>query len=211
MVAVAVAVLSAGCGDGNGRPTRLLDGRPAARFDPVADSVITSVRLVQLGDRADECLSDADRAAVTADTAAVERIGVEGESLTFASRDHSLLYACDGGIDPAGEGVARWCHTVVGEVVGGQLLDPRLDVICRDRERRPLAYRFVVPVVAARWIGVRESGYVELYEVVGDLPVRVVTTRGIDTGDARATFEITQYDAEGHELVSGRMEASVAG
>jgi hypothetical protein len=211
MVAVAVAALVAGCGSGGGRPTRLLDGRPAAQFDPVADSVITSTHLLQLGDRADECLSATDRANVAADTPAVERIGVDGESLTFASRDDSLLYACDGGVDLAGERPARWCHTVVGEVGDGQVLDPRLDVICRDRKRRALAYAFVEPVASARWIGVRENGWVELYEVRGGLPVRVSTTRGIDFGDARATFEITQYDAAGRELVSGEMEAAVAG
>jgi hypothetical protein len=211
MIAVAVAVLAAGCGGGDDRPARLLDGRPAARFDPVAQGVVTSARLVPLGDRADQCLAQTDRANVAADTPAVERIGVDGESLTFASRDHSLLYACDGGIDPAGERVTRWCHTVVGSVDGGQLLDPRLDVICRDRKLRPLAYAFVEPVAAARWIGVREDAYIELYEVLGDLPVRVATTRGIDTVDARATFEITQYAAGGRALVSGLMEVAVAG
>jgi hypothetical protein len=211
MIAVAVAVLAAGCGDRDGHPARLLDGRPVVKFDPVTGSVVTSAQLVPLGDRADECLSQADRANVAADTPAVERIGVDGESLTFASRDRSVLYACDGGIDPAGERVTRWCHTVVGSVDGGVLLDPRLDVICRDRARRPLAYVFVEPVAAARWIGVHEDGYIELYEVLGDLPVRVATTRGIDTGDARATFDISQYAAGGRELVSGEMEAAVAG
>jgi hypothetical protein len=211
MVAVAVAVLATGCGGGGRRPTRLLDGRPAVRFDPVAASVITSARLQKLGDRADECLSATDRANVAPDTPAVERIGVDGESLTFASRDDSLVYACDGGVDPAGESASRWCHTVVGEADHGQVLDARLDVICRNRERRPLAYAFVEPVAGAHWIGVHEKGYVELYEVLADLPVRVSTTLGIDYDDARATFEITQYTAEGRELVSGRMEAAVAG
>jgi hypothetical protein len=211
MLVVVVALLAAGCGDRDRRPTHLLDGSPAARFAPVPGSVITSARLVQLGDRADECLSETDRANVAADTPAVERIGVDGASLTFASRDHALLYACDGGIDAAGERPARWCRTVVAAVEDEQLFDPRLDVICRDRELRPLAYAFVEPVAAARWIGVREDGYVELYEVLGDLPVRVATTHGIDAADARATFELTQYTADGRQLVSGEMEAAVAG
>jgi hypothetical protein len=67
------------------------------------------------------------------------------------------------------------------------------------------------PVAGARWIGVRQDGYVEVNEVLGALPVRVATTRGIDLDDARATFELTQYDASGRELVHGEMEAAVAG
>jgi hypothetical protein len=50
------------------------------------------------------------------------------------------VYACDGGVDPAGERAPPWCGAVVGELDHRQVLDPRLDVICRDRMRRPLAY-----------------------------------------------------------------------
>jgi hypothetical protein len=207
----AVAVAAAGCARVDDRPARLLDGTPATHFRPVEDSVIAAGRIVQLDDRADQCLAAADQPNVAADAPAVERLGVDGESLTFASRDGSVVYACDGGVDPAGERTPPWCHTVVGELDHGHVLDPRLDVICRDRGRRPLAYAFVEPVAGARWIGVRQDGYVELYEALGDLPVRVVTTTGVDTDNARATFELTQYDTEGRELTHGEMEASVAG
>jgi hypothetical protein len=206
------ALLAAGCGDAGGdRPARLLDGRPAARFEPVPASVIASGRVVQLDDRADECLSASDRMNVAADAPAIERIGVDDESLTFASRDRAVVYACDGGIDSAGERNAPWCHTVLGELDAGHVLDPRLDVICRDRARRTLAYAFVDPLPGARWIGVRDEGYVELYEVLGGLPVRVAATRGVDLQDAAATFQLTQYDADGRELARGEMEAAVAG
>lgn len=206
-----VALVAAGCGRADDRPARLLDGTPATHFRPVGGSVIAAGRLVQLDDRADACLAPADRANVAADTPAVERVGVDGESLTFASRDGSVVFACDGGVDPAGERSLPWCHTVVGDLDHGRVLDPRLDVLCRDRRRRPVAYAFVEPVAGARWIGVRQGGYVELYEVLGDLPVRVVTTTGVDPADARASFELTQFDSEGRELTHGEMEASVAG
>jgi hypothetical protein len=211
IVVAAVVLTASGCGVRTGHPDRLLDGTPATRFDPVGDSVIARARIVQLGDRADACLSGTDRANVAAETSAVERIGVADESLTFASSDGSAVYACDGGVDPAGERDPPWCHEVVGELDHGQVLDARLDVICRDRRRRPLAYAFVEPVSGSRWIGVRQDGYVELYEALGGLPVRVATTRGIDLGDARATFLLTQYDSDGRELVHGEMEAAVAG
>lgn len=209
--AAAALLLAAGCDDGGHPPAHLLDGRPAARLDRVAGGVIALGRVVELDARADRCLAGPDRAALAADTPAVERIGVDGESLTFADRDHSVVYACDGGIDPAGERAPPWCHAVVGESQDDRVLDPRLDVICRDRRRRPLAYAFVDPVAGARWIGVRQDGYVELYEVLGDLPVRVASTRGIDAPNARATFEISEYDPLGNELVHGEMEAAVAG
>jgi len=212
IVAVAAVAIATGCGGvADRRPTRLLDGRPATSFAPVDGSVIAPARLVELGDRADAFLSSADRANVPADTRAVERVGVDGESLTFAGRDRATVYACDGGVDPAGERSWPWCHTVLGELDHGQVLDPRLDVICSDRRRRPLAYAFVEPVAGARWISVRQDGYVELNEVLGGLPVRVATTRGIDLDNARATFEVTQYDTAGRELVHGEMEVAVAG
>jgi hypothetical protein len=208
-VAAAAAVLAAGCGHG-GRPVRLLDGRPAAHFRPVPHSVVAAARVLERAD-VDDCLSGADRATVPADTLVVERIGVDSRSLTFANREQTRVYACDGGIDAAGERAPPWCAAVFGELVDGRLLDPRLDVVCRDRARRPLAYAFVDPVAGAHWIGLRQQGYVELYEVLAGLPVRVAGTRGVDVEDARATLEVAQYDAEGHELVHGTLEAAVAG
>jgi hypothetical protein len=209
-VAAAAAVLAAGCGHGGGRPARLLDGRPAAHFRPVPDSVVGAARMLERAD-VDDCLSGADRATVPAETLVVERIGVDSRSLTFANREQTRVYACDGGIDAAGERAPPWCAAVFGELVDGRLLDPRLDVVCRDRARRPLAYAFVEPVAGARWIGIRQQGYVELYEVLAGLPVRVAGTRGVDVEGARATLEVAQYDAEGRELVHGTLEAAVAG
>jgi hypothetical protein len=210
--AAALALVVAGCGGADGgRPSRLLDGRTAAQFEPVGGSVIASGRVLDLDGRADGCLAAPDRANVASDAQMVERIGVDGESLTFASRDGSVVYACDGGVDPAGERNLPWCHAVVGELDAEHVLDPRLDVICRDRRRRPLAYAFVDPVPGARWIGVRQDGYVEIYEVLAALPVRVATIRGVDVENDTAAFAVTQYDAEGRKLVEGELEAAVAG
>jgi hypothetical protein len=172
--------------------------------------VVGAARVLERAD-VDDCLSGVDRATVPADTLVVERIGVDSRSLTFANREQTRVYACDGGIDAAGERAPPWCAAVFGELVEGRLLDPRLDVVCRDRARRPLAYAFVDPVAGAHWIGIQQKGYVELYEVLAGLPVRVAGTRGVDAENARATFEVAQYDDEGHELVHGTLEAAVAG
>jgi hypothetical protein len=213
-VALGAALVAAGCAHGRSRPTRLLDGRAALAFAPVRGSVVTAGRVLtraSLGQRLDGCLFPRDRTNVSPDAPVVERVGVDGESLTVLNRDGTRVIACDGGFDPAGERAYPWCHAVSGDLEHGRLLDPRLDVLCRDRRRRPLAYVFVEPVPAARWIGVREAGYVELYQVLAGLPVRVAGARAVDPENARATLEITQYDADGTPLVRGKLEAVVAG
>ena len=194
------------------RPGRLLDGGRAAEFRPVRGSVLTVARTARratLGARVGDCLLPGDRATVGAGALVVERIGVDGESLTFASG--AGVYACDGGVDPAGERSPPWCGTVFGERDGGGMLDPRLDVNCRDRRGMPLAYAFVDPVAGAHWIGVAQDGYIEVYEALGGLPVRIATTNRIAEEEARATFEITQYARDGRELVRAELEAAVAG
>jgi hypothetical protein len=197
----------AACG-GGGRQRRLLNSDAAAEFRPVPGSVLTEARVLQDGNIA-SCLDADERSKIG--LVAVERIGVSGQSLTFANRNRNGVYACDGGVDSSGERAPPWCGEAFGSYVNGRLLDPRLDVICRDRKRGPLAYAFVEPVAGAHWIGVDEGSYTEIYEVLATLPVRVETTREIDLENARAAFEVTQYDLHGRELVRGRLEAAVAG
>ena len=62
-----------------------------------------------------------------------------------------------------------------------------------------------------RWIGVDQGTYTEIYEVLAGLPVRIASARGIQPSRARATFDVTQYDSDGKELVKGKLEATVAG
>jgi hypothetical protein len=210
---VSLAFLAAAC-DRGGRPSRLLNGDAAAEFRPVRGSVLTEGRILRrgaLGRRFESCLPLGDRANVAGDAIVVERTSVDGESLTFANRTHTGVYACDGGIDSAGERGPPWCGEAFGALADGRLLDPRLDVICRDRSRAPLAYAFVDPIAGTHWIGVDQGRYTEIYEVLAGLPVRIAGTRRIDTQKARATFEVTQYDLQGRELVRGRLEAAVAG
>jgi hypothetical protein len=207
-----LVIVAAAC-DG-GRPRHLLHGEPAAEFRPVRRSVLALGRAIPaaaLARRLDGCLFRGDRGDVGGDAIAVERIGVESESLTVANRSGSGVYACDGGIDPAGEHDTPWCGEVFGRLVAGRVLDPRLDVTCLGRDREPLAYAFVEPVAGAHWIGIDEGRYVEIYEVLAALPVRVATTRRVDARRARATLTVTQYDLQGRELVRGDVEATVAG
>jgi hypothetical protein len=197
-------MLAAGC-DSDARPTRLLYGEPAAEFRPVAGSVVTRTRVVRaafLGRRFTLCRSDGP-----VDTLVVERVGVFAESLTFRDRGGLHVHACDG----AGDRSRPWCGGSVGRLYDGRLLDPRLDVLCSDEDGERLAYAWVEPVAGSHWIGVDQGSYTELYEVAGGLPVRIVTRRGIDGAAASATFELTQYDIRGRELLRSKLEAAVAG
>jgi len=205
-----VSVCLAGCHGGGGPPRQLLYGEAAATFKPVPGSVISVGRVLTgtaLGRRFALCRP----AGIAADTRVVERIGVFGESLTFADRRNQTVYACDGGVDSAGERRLPWCGGSAGRLVAGRLLDPRLDVACRDRKGRPLAYAWIEPATGARWIGVEQDGYTEIYEVLGDLPVRIATGRRIELAQSRATFVVTQYDSGGQALIEGKLEAAVAG
>jgi hypothetical protein len=208
---LAVVVL-AGCDSGSHRPERLLYGQAAQEFSPVPGSVIASGRVLDgttLGGRFTSCRPA--EAGVRNDAVVVERVGVFGESLTFTDAGRRTLYGCDGGTDAAGERKPPWCGNPAGLLVKGKLLDPRLDVLCRDTKGRPLAYAWVEPAAGARWVGVDQGTYTEVYEVLAGLPVRIASARGVQPSRARATFDVTQYDSHGKELIKGKLEAQVAG
>jgi hypothetical protein len=212
-IVLLLAVLPlAGCSGDGGRPTRLLYGEAALEFEAVPGSVLAIGRVLDgtaLGRRFARC-RPAD-AGVGADALVVERIGVFAESLTFTDAGRTTVYACDGGTDPLRERARPWCGSSAGRLFAGKLLDPRLDLLCRDTNGRALAYAWVEPVAGVRWIGVDQGRYTEVYEVLARLPVRIASLRGIEAGRARAIFDVTQYDAHGNPLVGGKLEAAVAG
>lgn len=204
---------AAGCGK-EARPKHLLYGEAAAEFRPVEGSVVTQSRILRaafLGRRFTLCVGRSDRARFPPDTLVVERIGVFAESLTFLDRAGRHVYSCDGGVDASGERPRPWCGGSVGRLFDGRLLDPRLDILCRDPNGRPLAYAWVEPVAGSHWIGVDQGSYTEMYELMGDLPVRIASIRGVRREESRATFKVIQYDVRGRELLKGNLEAAVAG
>ncbi|MDX6415096.1 MAG: hypothetical protein QOH23_2506 [Gaiellaceae bacterium] len=211
-IALAAVVLAGGCRDGGklATPERLLYGEPVQTFAPVPGSVVAAGRVLDattLGRRFASCSPAADANAAVV----VERIGVFSESLSFTNKRGTALYSCDGGDDPSRERAPPWCGRSVGRLLHGRLIDPRLDILCRERNGRPLAYLWVDPVRQAHWIGVDQGAYSELYEVLAGLPVRVATNRGIQLGRASARLVVAQYDAHGKPLLQGIVEAAVAG
>jgi hypothetical protein len=211
-IALATVVLAGGCRGGGepATPERLLYGEPAQTFAPVPGSVVAAGRVLDastLGRRFASCSPGADANGAVV----VERIGVFSESLSFTNERGTTLYSCDGGDDPSRERPPPWCGRSAGRLLHGRLIDPRLDILCRERNGRPLAYLWIDPVRQAHWIGVDQGAYSELYEVLAGLPVRVGTNRGIQLGRARARLDVTQYDAHGKPLLQGIVEAAVAG
>ena len=194
-VAAAVLLIAAGCRD---------HAKPARRV------FVGHVRVIHVGRfrspplRA--CLRRHGELRVTPRTLVVERDGRLGASLTIADPSSPWLYGCDFAPDRRG-----LCGGAVGEWRGGRLNDPRLDVLCTDRARRPLAVAWVVPVEGARSISVRERRVTEVYPVAGGLPVRIWTRDGVRYERSSAVFDVTQRAADGRKLVHEQLRAEVAG
>jgi hypothetical protein len=213
LLLVPLIALVSGCDSGE-RPKHLLYGERPAEFRPVHGSVVAIGRVLRgttLGRRFLLCRAGLRVDGVPADALVVERIGVFAQSLTFADRRHRTIYACDGGVDPAGERRPPWCSGSAGRLFERRLLDPRLDVGCRDADGHPVAYAWVEPVAGSHWIGVDQGTYTEMYEVLAGFPVRIATRRQIRLDRSSAEFTVTQYDVHGDELVRTTLEAAVAG
>lgn len=219
-VATLVTVAAAACAKDEKPPGQLIDGTPAERPSAVMlegtaeDQLATTVtvvdaRQVEPTKRAAQCLRRArDHAAVGP---VVARVGVNGESVTFRASSGQSLVACDRAA-AATEARDMWCGIAVGRLEHGQLRDPRLDVAgCRDAADDPVAFAWVEPGRAARYVTVGQPGFTEVYRVVSGLPVRITTTSGIDREGSRASFRITEHDGEGRLLRAYTLDARVAG
>lgn len=218
-ITVVIGALTA-CNGNDRAPSHLLDGStaPPLSVEPEGLSVqpvLTAVRIVPVGDvepgsMSASCLQGNWRSAKPAERI-VERIGVSSESVTFRDRSGHGLYACDNGAGSS-EDDRRWCGGAFGRLYSGRLRDPRLDLGgCSTGDEGPLGFAWVEPRQAARYVVVEQPGYAEVYRVVGDLPVRVATTSDIATEESRATFHLSEHDAEGRLLRRYQFPAAVAG
>jgi hypothetical protein len=211
-------LLVSGCG--GSPPPQLADGTaPAAVPAPLADTVehatLTHVHVIGSAATASvaahACL---DRLPPPShlQSVLVERVGLNGSSITFRITAPPTIYACDHISDAAGEAQGKpWCGGAAGLLQGGRLRDPRLDVLCTDKHGQTVAFAWVVPLPKARWIVVRDGSRPEIYPVAAGLPVRVTTTHDVFQKDALALFHVSQYAADGRRLTSGTIEARVAG
>lgn len=220
LIVVAVAVALIGCsGDDDQAPSTLMDGAPALVV-PVelagitGPTVLTRLAVVALnnltaGSAAADCLHERHGDTRGAGPA-VTRTGVNSESVTFREASGRGLLGCDDSLGVRESG-RRWCGGSFGRLVGGRLRDPRLDILCVTADGEPMGFAWVQTAPATRYVAVRQPGYVEVYEVAASLPVRVATTSGVETEGSRASFELSEHDAQGRLIREYLLEAAVAG
>ena len=141
----------------------------------------------------------------------VERVGVDGESVTFADASNRELLGCDNSGGPR-EDDHRWCGVAAGRLHAGKLRDPRLDLGCSTERGEPLGFVWIEPTGPARYVAVKQPGYVEVYKVVGQLPVRVATTTSSVDGDPlRIRIAVSEYSGDGRRLREYEVGAVPAG
>jgi hypothetical protein len=207
---------TAACGDERAPPARLIDGSkvkaPSLDLERVDEAVWTKVRIVPLG----ELTQDSAAAACIGSFArkarrrpVVRRVSVDGESVTFRTASQRGLAACDStrARAPAGD---HWCGRAYGRVEDGRLTDPRLDLACRNVDREPVAFAWIEPSANARFVAVRQRGYVEVYDLDVGLPIRI-TTRDVAVEESSASFDVSEYGHRGAVIRTYTLEAHVAG
>jgi hypothetical protein len=212
---VAAAATVAGCGGGSPMSRTLLDGSrarpPSLDLDNVGEPAIqTRLRVWPAGryDLRRLAACPASGVRVPKGRTIVERIGVTGESISFGDQAGRTLLGCDNTLGPKEKG-HLWCGEAAGELEGGRLTDPRLDVNCQTADRRPIAFVWIEPGRRARYVAVDQSGYTEVYTVTGGLPVRVSTTT--DEGSDQVTIAYSEYDGRGNLLRRAALRSTVAG
>ena len=217
VLAVAAAFASACAGD-DSAPDRLMDGTrataPPVELVGLEDpAVSTKVRVVPplkraRASRSQSCLRDRSWG-VRPEGSSVERVGVASESVTFEEESHRAVFGCSNSPGPREEN-RRWCGSAYGHLYGGRLRDSRLDILC-GTEEEPVGFVWVHPAPSARYVSVEQPGFIEVYEVAGDLPVRVATVSGVEYERFRAKFDLLEHDADGRLIRKYRLEAAVAG
>ena len=74
-----------------------------------------------------------------------------------------------------------------------------------------MAFIWIEPAAATRYVAVEQPGYVEVYETTPGLPVRIASITGVDVEGARASFELSEHGADGHLVRRYAADAVVAG
>jgi hypothetical protein len=74
-----------------------------------------------------------------------------------------------------------------------------------------MGFVWVEPSSETQYVSVVQPGFLEVYEVAGELPVRIATTSGLKTEPLAATFHLFEHDATGHLLRRYELNAAPAG
>jgi hypothetical protein len=214
------SMLVAACdGNDDGPPTTLMNGTKAAELPVDLEGVESPAVLTSFAVRRVEEIEGASAVATCLQQhrddlpyePIVMRVGVSGESVTFRNRSRRGLYGCDNS-QGAREEDRRWCGGAFGQLDGGHLRDPRLDMSeCTTRGGGLVGFAWIEPGPGAKYVVVQQQGYAEVYEAGGGLPVRVTTTSDVEIEGSRATFELSEHDADGRAIRRYRVDTRVAG
>lgn len=179
---------------------------------PETAVVVTSVKVTDFADVVPdspiaECLGESS---APLSGPVVERIGVVSSSVTSRTRDGRAIVGCDNTSGPREEN-RPWCGGAYGQLYNGRLRDPRLNIGCLTEDDEMVGFVWVHPGARARYVSVEQPEYLEVYEVAGDLAVRVSTRSGVQVEGSRATLDLLEHDGDGRLLRRYRLEAAVAG
>jgi hypothetical protein len=135
---------------------------------------------------------------------------VYSESVTFRQEFRRGVFGCDNS-PGAREEDRRWCSGAYGTLYSGHLRDPRLGLGCSTIDGERMAFVWVEPSSETQYVSVVQPGFTEVYEVAGELPVRIATTSGLNADPLVATFHLFEHDATGHLLRRYELNAVPAG
>lgn len=177
-------------------------------------TVLTRVRVVRGGKRTPKTTSASCLVrwnwGVRAAGYSVERLGVSSESVTFRQEFRRGVFGCDNS-PGAREENRRWCGGAYGTLYAGRLRDPRLGLGCSTIDGERMAFVWVEPSSQTQYVSVAQPGFTEVYEVAGELPVRIATTSGVGADPLVATFHLFEHDAAGQLLRRYELNAVPAG
>jgi hypothetical protein len=209
-----------GCDSQDDRPGKLMDGSPAkppaVELEGVSEPAIaTRIRVRRAGRLPTDSLANSCMGAHGLATPSglqgsiIERVGVEGSSVTLASA--SGLHACDESQGPREAG-REWCGIAFGVLTHRRLDDPRLDVAdCHTASGHPMGFAWMSAGPRTRYVAVAQAGYAEVYEPAGGMPIRIATTTGVVVDGSRATFRLSEHDTRGRLLRRYELDAVAAG
>lgn len=185
-------------GDDDDAPTALVDGSTALAEPIGLPRGVRGVVRVRPAEEVNErrlrtCLALVRVGAMPPRTIVVERIGVDGRSLTFRDPRAPRLYGCDASARADEPRDGGWCGGAVGTLMGGRLTDARLDLAgCRDGRGQPVAFAWLEAPPETQWLAVERHGGPEYHRAGSSLPVRVASVAAV-SGPASATFRVRVY------------------
>jgi hypothetical protein len=130
--------------------------------------------------------------------------------VTFRDASGRWLLGCDDSTGPR-ENERRWCGGAAGRLYDGRLRDPRVDILCTTADGARVGFAWLHPSPNARYVVVEQAGYAEVYEVAGDIPVRIATASGVIVQGSRARFALSEHAGDGSLLREHELDAGVAG